>query len=51
MTEETIGLKRLEDFRMTREKLEAEKDALERGHKEEMERRKKCVEGVGEWGV
>lgn len=41
MTESTIGLKKLEDFRMTREKIEAEKEAMERASKDDAERQKK----------
>lgn len=43
MTESTIGLKKLDEFRMTREKLEAEKEAMDRAKKAEAESQKQCV--------
>ena len=43
MTESTVGLRRLEDFRMTREKIEAEKDAMDKAARDDEEKRRKCV--------
>jgi hypothetical protein len=45
MTESTIGLKKLDEFRMTREKLEAEKEAMDRAKKAETELQKQYVNG------
>ena len=43
MTESTVGLRRLEDFRMTREKIEAEKAAMDKAARDDEEKRRKCV--------
>eukprot|EP00123_Amoebidium_parasiticum_P019493 comp26044_c0_seq1/m.47072 comp26044_c0_seq1/g.47072 ORF comp26044_c0_seq1/g.47072 comp26044_c0_seq1/m.47072 type:complete len:336 (-) comp26044_c0_seq1:15-1022(-) len=41
MTEQTIGLVKLEDFLKTRERIEREKESLDRAEKDEEERRKR----------